>query len=455
VRFFVPKRRYEKQQDVIMQKDTHRLVWNTTALLISYMAVAMTLPVISFFVTKSLGFSNGVAGLAVGITFFSAIITRSFSGRLADRIGGKICVQRGLPLYILACLICFTAGLVTSPALGLGLLLAGRFMLGLGDSLILVGMLSWNIALLGPQRSGIVFSLIGASVYGAIALGGPLGMLCMEQFTFSGLMLVCATLPLIGLLMIFSVPAALPQSTKNAVPFLHIIGSIWRQGVVVFAQGVGFAALGAFTFLYFAHKGWSYAGFALTCFGVGFVLMRIVFGSLPDKLGGMRVALASLAVAATGQLLLWLAPSAEIALAGAFLTGIGCSLIYPAMGTEVIRKVKPEQRGTAVGGFAIFQDVAYGSTAPIAGVFADQFGYPVVFLIGFVAALLGLLITISTFLQKRAVTQTGDVERIHACENEHERSSMPRRKESASCPLCEHHWSLSEPGCRKGKAYAK
>jgi len=386
-----------------MQQDTRRLLWNTTALLISYMAVAMTLPVISFFVTKGLGFSNGIAGLAVGITFLSAILTRGSSGRLADRIGGKACVRRGLPLYITACLICSAAGLVSSPVLGLVLLLAGRFLLGLGDSLALVGMLSWNIALLGPQRSGIVFSLIGASIYGAIAVGGPLGMVCTEHFGFSGLMLLCGVLPLLGLLMIFPIPAALPQSAKRTVPFLRVLRSIWRQGAVVFSQGVGFAALGAFIFLYFAHKGWQHAGFALTCFGVGFVLMRIAFGSLPDKLGGMRVAVASLVVAAIGQLLLWLAPSPEIALGGAFFTGIGCSLIYPAMGVEVIRKVQPEERGTAVGGFAVFQDIAYGATAPIAGLFADQFGYSVVFLLGLAAALLGLLIAVSTFIQKDTV----------------------------------------------------
>lgn len=391
-----------------MQNDTRRLIWNTTALLLSYMAVAMTLPVISFFVTKNLGFSNGIAGLAVGITFLSAILTRSLSGKLADRIGGKACVQFGLPLYATACLICFAAGLVKSPALGLGLLLVGRFLLGLGDSLILVGMLSWNIALLGPQRSGIVFSLIGASIYGAIALGGPLGMLCMEQFGFSGLMFLCAILPLLGLLMIFPVPAVLPQQPeKNTIPFIRVFGSIWRQGAVVFSQGVGFAALGAFIFLYFAHKSWQYAGFGLTCFGVGFVLVRLVFGSLPDKLGGMQVALASLVVAAVGQLLLWLAPSAGVALGGAFFTGIGCSLIYPAMGVEVIRKVKPEERGTAVGGFAIFQDVAYGSTAPIAGLFADQFGYSVVFFLGFSAALFGLLIAASTLSAKDKHYQNG------------------------------------------------
>lgn len=388
-----------------MQKDTRCLLWNTAALLFSYMAVAMPLPVISVFVTKHLGLSNGLSGLAVGIAFLTTILFRGFSGRFADRNGGKVCMMRGLLLYAAASTICLVADAAGDPAWAFALLIAGRLVLGLGESMAIVGMLSWNIALLGPQRSGTVFSLVGASLYGAFALGGPLGLLCFAQFGFTGLMLLCSPLPLLGWLMVCRMPAVVPASARPCVSFLRVLGSIWRQGAIVGFQGVGFAAIGAFISLYFSSRGWQHAGLALTCFGVGFVLVRLFLGHLPDRLGGMRVAAVSLAVAAGGQLALWLAPSAEIALAGAFLTGTGCSLVYPSMGVEVIRKVQPELRGTAVGGFAIFQDVAYGATAPIAGLFADHFGYAVVFMIGLAAALVGLLIAIVTAVQKTAVAR--------------------------------------------------
>ncbi|WP_210426015.1 hypothetical protein [Chromobacterium violaceum] len=47
-----------------------RLLAKTAALFLSYLAVAMTLPVTSIYVIDQLHYGNALGGLAVGITFF-------------------------------------------------------------------------------------------------------------------------------------------------------------------------------------------------------------------------------------------------------------------------------------------------------------------------------------------------------------------------------------------------
>ena len=392
--------------EVSLSPDTafRQLAWKTLALFLSYLAVAMSLPVVSVHVTHGLHLGNALGGLAVGITFLSTILTRNYAGRLSDGSGGKRAMQRGLVIYAGAGFICLLSafdGLGAS--LSYGVLIAGRLLLGLGESLALVGMIGWGIAEMGPARSGRVIALVGMGMYGAFAVGGPLGLALFERFGFGGLQLACIVLPLLGLLMIRAMPETPVVAGSARASFWGILGRIRRPGLTVCLQGVGFAALGAFISLYFIDRGWVHGGLGLTFFGVGFVAMRLLCGHLPDRIGGVKVAVASLAIEAAGQLLLWLAPNAGVALVGALLTGLGCSMVFPAMGVEVVKRVPPQQRGTALGGFAAFQDIAYGATGPLAGLVADHFGYASVFLIGGVAALLGLWMAIMSGREKAAV----------------------------------------------------
>ena len=93
-------------------------------------------------------------------------------------------------------------------------------------------------------------------------------------------------------------------------------------------------------------------------------------------------------------MLIWSAGSPDLALLGAFMTGLGCSMIFPAMGREVVHLVAPHLRGTALGGFSAFQDLAYGLTGPLAGLLADRAGYSAVFLTGSLTAAFGFIIAV-------------------------------------------------------------
>ncbi|HTI02431.1 MAG TPA: MFS transporter [Acidisoma sp.] len=378
-----------------------RVIALTVMLFLTYLSVAMSLPVVPVHVVATLGLNNAYAGLAVGIAFLSTILTRSHAGALVDRLGGRPCMRRGLVLYLAAALVCLASGLPVLPVpLSYGVLILGRLLLGLGESLTMVGMIGWSIGLMGAARSGRVMSLVGMGMYGAFALGGPLGLALLHRLGFSGTMAVCALLPVLGLACITLVPAVAPHAGRRE-SFWRIIGRIWLPGSTVGLQGVGFAALGAFFSLYALSRGWAHAGLGLTCFGLGFVLVRLLCGHLPDRIGGTPVAIASLAVEACGQYLIWLAPGPGAALLGALLTGLGCSMVFPAMGSEVVKLVPPQLRGTAVGGFAAFQDLAYGLTGPVMGLVADHSGYGPIFFIGGLAASGALLMAVAAHRASR------------------------------------------------------
>jgi predicted MFS family arabinose efflux permease len=63
--------------------------------------------------------------------------------------------------------------------------------------------------------------------------------------------------------------------------------------------------------------------------------------------------------------------------------------------------VLPANRGSAMGAFVAFLDIAYGLAGPAAGLVAGWFGYAAVYLLGAACALLGAAMVLS---RRRATT---------------------------------------------------
>jgi predicted MFS family arabinose efflux permease len=141
----------------------------------------------------------------------------------------------------------------------------------------------------------------------------------------------------------------------------------------------------------YAAQGWEGAGLALSAFAFAFILVRLFLAHLPDRLGGLPVACVSLVLEGVGQLLIWLAPTPALALCGSALSGLGFSLVFPAMGVLATGRVAPSHRGRAVGNYVAFFDLALGLTGPASGFLGATWGYPSIFLAGAVSVALALL----------------------------------------------------------------
>ncbi len=364
----------------------------TLAVFIGFLTIGMQLPVLPLHLHETLGMGTLVVGLVIGSQFVAALLSRSWAGNFADMRGAKRAVIAGFLLSASSGL-AYLASLafVDTPATSVWVLLLGRVLLALGESLVTTGALGWAIGLVGPQSAGKVMVWIGIAIFGAYALGAPIGVLVNTQWGFTGIALATVVTPLLAWAAVAGVRAVPPAATRRT-PFYKVLSAVFWPGMGLALSSVGFGLITAFIALLFANKNWGNSALAFSVFGAAFIGARVLFGHLPDKLGGAQVALVSVAIEAVGQLLIWGADTASMAHLGAALTGFGYSLAFPGFGVEAVRRAPPHTRSLAMGAYVAFLDIALGITNPLAGALAGAQGIASVYLAGAIAVALSLIV---------------------------------------------------------------
>ncbi len=355
--------------------------------LVAFLVIGIAMPVLPLHVHDGLGLGTFLVGLVAGSQFAAAVISRPWAGHYADGRGAKRAVVTGLVVAAASGLLyLLSLRFIGAPMTSGMILLSGRLLLGAAESFIITGAVSWGLGLVDARDTGRVIAWVGAAMFAAFAIGAPAGAALYDGFGFVAIALATVLAPLATLLLVAPLPAVAPSSQARA-GFTRVLGAVWAPGLGSALSSVGFGALTAFVMLLFVDRGWSHGWLAYTAFATVFILARLAFGHLPDRLGGARVALVCLLIEAAGLALVGLAPWSGLALLGAALIGLGYSLVYPGFGVEAVRRVPPHSRGLAMGAYTVCLDIALGAGGPALGLIASGAGLGAVFLVSAVVAL--------------------------------------------------------------------
>jgi MFS family permease len=370
----------------------------------AYLTIGLSLAVLPGFVHGNLGFGAMLAGLAISMQYVATLVSRPHAGRMADTLGPKRTVLTGLTMCAASgALLLLGAFAVGRPVLSLGLILLARLALGCAESCVGTGSIAWGMGQVGHQHTARVISWNGVATYGALAAGAPLGVLLQHQFGFAAigattLALMLAALPL----------ARLKRATAVAggerSPLRAVAARVVPYGIGLALGSIGFGGIATFITLFYAAHGWSSAALTLSVFGLVFVGVRFLFGRTINWLGGYRVAMVSLAIEAIGLATLWLAKDMAMAATGAAIAGLGFSLVFPALGVEAVHRVPAHSRGSALGLFSVFMDVAMAITGPIGGWVAGSHGYAAIYGLASLAAIGAVALTL--LLKVQAAKET-------------------------------------------------
>lgn len=361
----------------------------------SYLTIGLPLAVLPGYVHDVMGYSAFWAGLVVSLQYFATLLSRPHAGRFADLWGPKKVVVFGLCGCFLSGLCYALAAFGTSlPVLSLVMLCLGRVILGIGQSFAGTGSTLWGVGVVGSLHIGRVISWNGIFTYGAMAIGAPLGV---GIYHWGGLLLLSGIILTIALVAIlFALPRPTVKSSKGKpLPFRAVLGKVWGYGILLAMGSAGFGVIATFITLFYQAKGWEGAAWALTLFSGAFVGTRLLFPNAINRHGGLTVALVCFAVEAVGLFLVWGSVEPWMAKLGAFLTGAGFSLVFPAIGVVAVKAVPPQNQGSALAAYTTFMDLSLGITGPLAGFAMSYLGVPVIYLLS------GLLVCVAIVLTVR------------------------------------------------------
>jgi MFS family permease len=338
------------------------------ATFLGFLGIGAVLPGLAPHIRHDLGGTDQTVGFVIGIFSFVALLSRFFSGPLADRRGRKITFLLGL----LSCALAGGAYLLPLGILGAYL---GRMLQGFGEACLYTGAAAWVVEVGGLERSAQSLGYLSSGIWGGISAGPVVGQ-WLGSFQHAAAFQMTSALIGFGVLMM--VPEHY-QPDPNPAPKRWIPTALIAPGISVGLVNVHYPVIAGFLILHLSHHGNS-GPLTFTAYALMILFSRFFLGGLPDRVDPSVTYYAGIGAMALGLMVLGMAPPPFVAVGAGALLGFGFSFPWSSVAATVLKRSSPGERGSVVGILSAFYDLFVGLSSFAAGWVSSHFGYPAAFL---------------------------------------------------------------------------
>ena len=354
----------------------------------------MVLPVLPLFVTGPMGGTSFDVGLVAGAFSISAVLLRPVAGGLGDRIGRRALLLGGGLVAALS----IAGYALTSSVMPI---VALRLLNGVGEAFFFTAAAT-TIADIAPEsRRGEAMSFFSLAVFLGIGVGPLLGESLLGATSFSTTWMASGAMAALAVVLAFPMPDTRPPGGTHADGFRLLNSKGLLPGTVLALLIWGFAGFSSFVQLFAREIGMSGSRFVFFCYALVIVVIRSVGARIPDVLGARRTAAISAVLSAVGLVLLGNATSGVSLLPSVTLFAAGQALCFPAVLSLALERASAADRGSVIGTFTAFFDVAFGLGPLTLGMVAEQAGTRSVFWVSAAVAVAGLAVLLTAFRPPR------------------------------------------------------
>ncbi|MFO7563406.1 MAG: MFS transporter [Enhygromyxa sp.] len=335
------------------------------------------------------GAGEVLIGVLIATMSIAAISTRPFVGRLMDTRGRRVVMIGGGLVHTVAPLLYLAVdALPNSWAAIAGV----RLVHGVAQAAMFSVLFTMAADLVPAGRRAEGIALFGISGLIPMAIGGLLGDLVIVDGDYRNLFWITSACATLGLLC--SLPLAETRRAGGAARSFFAaarapeLRPLWFIGTV-FAMGLAAYFVFLKTYLLESPQIGSMSLF-FGVYAIAAVILRALFGWVPERYGLIRVLIPSLLTGAAGLGVLAAASAPAHLMLSAVLCGIGHGFAFPIVSALVVTRARPEERGSAIAFFTALFDLGLLLGGPSFGLTVKLVGYPWTF------ALAGGLVGVAT-----------------------------------------------------------
>lgn len=363
-----------------------------------FMIFEMLLPTLPLFVTNVGGEASQV-GLVTGIFMLSAILTRPFAGKLANKIDKKFLLIIGISINALATGAYYLSTDVTT-------LLIIRLFHGAGFGLATTYFATLATEVIPQHKRGEGLGYFGLGETIAISLGPMIGMMTLELADFQRLFISGMAVLLLALIMALLIKRT--ESGKALDKEYNSRSSIIEKKVIfpsLLILLIGIAAGGIMSFfsLYAVEKNFSHVGLFFFLVAASSFIVRLISGRLFDLYGPSIILIPGSIFSIIGLLLVYAANSNIMFFIAAIFYGFGFGSLLPAIQTWCVNLVAENEHENAMASFFNFFDIGIGGGSLLLGLVASSFSYQIIYIIAAIIYILLLIIYIIYLLVNKRI----------------------------------------------------
>jgi MFS family permease len=275
-------------------------------------------------------------------------------------------------------------------ATNLPVLVLARLFLGAGEGALFTGSVGWILAHTEQSQRGKIAGHFGLSMWMGLASGPLLGTAILSISTYRSVWIAASIIPMLAWVLVASTPPEGGVSFGGTkIRRALFPRAAWVPGASGIFASIGYGIIAAFLVPRFAALDFAGQNFALTVFGIAFMITRLLGSGYVDWFGPRRVLLSAFLIESVGLAGLFLTHVEWRAFAATALTGAGLSLLIPSVTSLVTEAADPRERTGALGAVTSAWDLGVAVGGPLGGLVAGASNAGP-FALGAVAALIAI-----------------------------------------------------------------